>query len=191
MMARRRKRNKKWAYWIVVLVLIAVAAGVGYKVWDGYFRDQNEETQADSTDKVEEPVKTPEDTEKPVEENNEVKEDEKEELPPSKPQYEGENPNTGKGITGVITYAGVNDETLMVRVNIDQYLTGGNCELALLQEGALLYSEKVRVADSVATATCEGFNVATAEIGSSGVINIRIMVTSGDKSGIIEGEVEL
>ena len=39
MTARRRKRNKRWVYWLVVLALVAVAAGVGYKVWDEYFRN--------------------------------------------------------------------------------------------------------------------------------------------------------
>ena len=95
------------------------------------------------------------------------------------------------GKCGVVTYAGVNDGVLMVRVNIDQFLTEGNCSLVLAKDGASLYTETVGVVDSSATATCEGFNIQTEKIGASGNIGIRIMIKSGDKSGIIEGEVEI
>ena len=184
----RRKRSRKWIYWVVVILLAAMAVMVGYKVWEGYFKDDRtqveEETVVEVAQKVEE--KESEEAKSEVETVAEV-----EEVPVTRPQYEGVDPNTSGEITGVVTYAGVNADVLMIRVNIDQYLAGGNCVLMVAQDGAELYSEKVRVADSAATATCEGFNVPTAQIAASGRVGIRIMVTSGDKTGIIEGEVNL
>ena len=179
-----------------MLALLVVAAGVGYKVWDEYFRDDSEISDevgvGESSEKPVEVVKPKEDAEEKEEED--VKEDDeaKEEvLPPAKPQYDGTNPNINSGVTGVITYAGVNDGVLVVRVNIDQYLTGGSCALVLAQDGASLYSETVKVVDSVATSTCEGFNVPVGKVNGNGKVGIRIMVESGGKSGIIEGEVNI
>lgn len=187
-MVARRKRSRKWIYWVVVILLVATAVMVGYKVWEVYFKDAGmqveTETVVEVAQKVEE--KEPEKVEDELE--AEVK---TEEAPVTRPQYEGVDPNTSEEITGVMTYAGVNGEVLMIRVNIDQYLTGGSCVLMVAQDGAELYSEKVRVADSAATATCEGFNVPMTQIAASGEVGIRIMVTSGDKTGIIEGEVNL
>ncbi len=187
--ARRRRRSRRWAYWLVVLVLVAVAAGVGYKVWEEYFQKSDTGQAVVDGTKDEEPAEKPVEPVEPVSpDGNE--EPEEEEIPETKPQYDGANPNTGGDITGVITYAGVSDAMLMIRVNIDQYLAGGNCELTLARDGAALYSESARVADSAATSTCEGFNVPVAKVGS-GKIGIRILVTSGERSGIIEGEADL
>lgn len=90
----------------------------------------------------------------------------------------------------MITYAGVSGGDLIVRVNIDQYLAGGTCKLKLLGSGGASYEETVDIADSAATATCKGFNVATTKI-PSGKVSISILVTSGAKTGTIEGEVNL
>lgn len=192
---RRRRRSKKWAYWLVVLALVAVAAGVGYKVWDEYFRDDNGTSEVvDSGGSGKEPaevVKPKEDVGGKEENIDENENTDEEVLPPAKPQYDGANPNTSNGVTGVITYAGVSDGVLVVRVNIDQYLSGGSCALALAQDGASLYEETVKVVDLAATSTCEGFNVPVTKINRSGEVGIRIMVTSGEKSGIIESEVNL
>lgn len=186
----RKRRNRKWLYWVVFVVLAILAAGAGYKVWEVYFREEKvaQEVSGGTDEPVEKPVEK-------VEDELEVSEEREEEVTeleiPTKPQYDGTNPNTQSGLTGVVTYAGVNDGVLMVRVNIDQFLTEGNCSLVLAKDGASLYTETVRVVDSAATATCEGFNIQTEKIGASGNIGIRIMIKSGDKSGIIEGEVEI
>ena len=191
MTARRRKRNKRWVYWLVVLALVAVAAGVGYKVWDEYFRNGDDSgVDAGGEKPVEKPTEKP--VEKPVDEPQKPDEKPKEEeTPPAKPQYDGGDPNAASDLTGVVTYAGVNDGVLMVRVNIDQYLAGGNCVLTLMQDGAALYKETAEVIDLAATSTCEGFNVPVGKINGDGKVGIRIMVESGGKSGIIEGEVNI
>ena len=105
-------------------------------------------------------------------------------------QYDGNDPNTANDITGVITYAGVSGDNLMIRVNIDQYLNGGKCTLSLRQGGGNVYGAEANVVDSAATSTCEGFNIPVASL-PKGNINIIIYISSGDKVGEIAGEVTL
>lgn len=182
----RRKRNRKWIRLVVVLILIAAASVIGYKVWEAYFK--TEEAVIDGGGKEEKPKETQMEATEASKQETEVF---VEEDPKVSPQYDGEDPNKGESLTGVITYAGVSDDVLMIRVNIDQYLASGSCVLTLVQDGAELYDETVGVIDSAATATCEGFNVPVSRVGASGKIGIRILVKSGEKAGIIEGEVKL
>lgn len=182
------RKRKNWAKYAGVLILIAVMAGGGFLVWKSF---ETREPEAGDEPVVTEPAEVKED-EKKEEVEDGVKSEEsqvdtgKEEIK----QFDGNDPNTGEKLTGVITYAGVNDGNLMVRVNIDQYLTEGICKLELVRGESVVYDETVGVIDSAATATCKGFNVATTGLGS-GKLNIRIVVTAGEKTGTIEGEVSL
>lgn len=188
MVARRRRRNGNLWYLVVFLVLLAVAVAMGYKVWEVYFKDTGK---GGETEVVEDSSKSEVEKKEEVEKVEEVEETKQEETLPVKSQYEGEDPNTNGGITGVMTYAGVSDSVLVIRVSIDQYLSGGNCALTLKRDDKVFYTEEVEVADSAATATCEGFNVPLTQISESGEINVRITVNSGEKSGIIEGKVNI
>ena len=178
---RRRRRSKRWLGKVLFLVLIIVAGVVCYLVWDNYFRDKTPEKPGDNskeTTKVEEVKKSEPEQETEVVEKEKVK------------QYEGEDPNVADDLTGVVTYAGVNGNELMIRVNIDQYLAGGSCKLTLLQDGAAVYSDTAEIIDSASTATCAGFNVPVANL-SSGETGIRIELDASGKRGVIAGEVEL
>ena len=189
----RRKRSHKGLIWsIVFVVLIATAGVVGDFVWDGYFRDKGEEVTSSEAKKEDDTKKDAEVKVQEVEEKAEpeteknVGEDGKEIIV----QYEGENPNESGGISGVVTYAGVSNGQLVIRVNIDQYLAGGSCTLALRNGGGLVYSDTAEVVDAASTATCAGFNVPVEGLPSGNTV-IVISVVSGDKSGEINGEVEL
>ena len=184
-MARRRKRSKKWIYWLVFLVLVAAAVTVCYFVWDGYFRKKDEDesgvdNSSNSSVIVDEGGKGG--IEKPVEEN---KLPEKEEVK----QYEGEDPNKLDKLTGAVTYVDKVGDNLVIRVNIDQYLSGGSCEI-VLKNGADVYNEVVNIIDSAATSTCEGFNVPLAGL-PSGKTQIIIYLSAEEKVGEIRGEIEL
>ena len=177
MAQKRKKNNKKWLYWILVVILFVVAAVVCYLVWDNYFRDKKEDEPVGEQSLVKE------------EDNEDVEEQivvEKEKVVP----YEGEDPNSKDELTGVVTYAGVSDDNLMIRVNIDQYLESGSCELGLWKDGASAYTDKARIVNSATTATCEGFNVPTSGL-SEGNYNIVIKISSGNKSGTINGEAKI
>ena len=182
-MAQKRKKNKKKLYWIVILVLFVVAGAVAYLVWDNYFKDKGEKKE--DTVEVVEDKKENDDEGKGSSnaEDEEVAEKEKIVL------YEGEDPNEKEDLTGVVTYAGVSGEYLMIRVNIDQYLDGGSCELSLEQNG-VTYSEVVSIAGGATTATCEGFNVPVSRLGAGGY-QIKIKISSGEKTGTINGEVNI
>lgn len=192
-MSRRKRSHKGLIWFIVFVVLIATAGVVGYFVWDGYFRDNGEETKGVEVKKNETVKKDVETKVQKVEENKVEAEVEKNVGDDGKEvivQYEGENPNESGGISGVVTYAEVSSGQLVIRVNIDQYLAGGSCTLALRNGGGLVYSDTAEIMDAASTATCAGFNVPLDGLPSGNTV-IVISVTSGEKSGEIRGEVEL
>lgn len=185
MAQRRRRKSKKWIYWLVFLVLLIVAGVICYFVWNEYFND---------TEKggVEEDVVVEEvEVERDDKEELEVIEDKEEIIEKEKViQYEGDNPNEAEELTGAVTYAGVSGENLIIRVNIDQYLTAGSCELNLSRAGQVIYGDTAEIIGSVATATCEGFNVPVSAIGGGGV-EIVIKINSDEKNGVIRGEANI
>ena len=106
-------------------------------------------------------------------------------------QYEGENPNSATDLTGVVTYAGLVGDKLTIRVNINQYLSGGSCALRLLYEDDInVYSETVNIVNSASTSTCEGFDVPRTGL-AGGKYSIIINLASDGKTGVINGEVNL
>ncbi|MBR3179979.1 hypothetical protein IKF57_00395 [Candidatus Saccharibacteria bacterium] len=180
-MARRRKRSKKWISWLILLVLLIAAIVVCVFVYNSYFTEEvrpEEPTPAP----IVEPIA-------PAGEEIEV------ELPSSGTekekivQYDGEDPNQAGELTGVVTYAGVAGDKLMIRINIDQYLASGSCELNLMRNGAVVYSASARIIDSATTATCEGFDIPVSGLG--GNYQILINVAADGKTGVIKSEVNV
>lgn len=180
-MVKRRKRSKKWISWLIILVLLIGAGAVCYMVWDSYFRDKTEPETSETSDNTE---------------SEEQKNDSEAELTSEEPekkkveQYDGDDPNNAQDLSGVVTYAGVNNGVLMIRVNIDQYLDSGKCELTLTRGGATIYSSIASIIGSASTSTCEGFDVATGELGG-GNVEINIKLESSGRMGSIHGEVNI
>lgn len=104
-------------------------------------------------------------------------------------QYEGPDVNTLDYLSGVITYADAIDNELIISTTIDQYLSTGTCELTLTQ-GSKTVSRTASIIANPSSSTCDGFNIPLNEF-NSGTWNINIKLTSGDKNGIIAGEVDL
>lgn len=180
-----KRKRKNIANYIAVLVVAGVLVGASCIIWMNVSREEKTEaTSEESTvEKIE--VKTKDEVEVKPEDTQ------KEDFVKEKvQQYDGADPNEGEKLTGAITYAGVNDGTLMIRVNIDQYLANGKCRLELSRDSKVLYGEEVDIVDSAATATCKGFNVATDGLGN-GKTNISVIVTTDGKTGTISGEVNL
>lgn len=179
-MAKKRKQNKKWISRILLLVLLIAAGVVAYLVWQSYFDEKKGEPQEEVVQETAE-----------VKKDDTIKDDVPEVIEKEKvAQYDGEDPNTAEGLTGAMTYAGVSGDNLIIRVNIDQYISDGNCVLSLTRDGGEVYRDTANVATAAATATCEGFNVPVSEIGG-GHYDIVIKVNSGEKSGAINGEVDV
>ena len=181
MAKRRRKQRRKWIFRIFFLLLLVAAVAVCYLVWDGYFnKKETPKGGGDSTTTIVDKK----DDEKPTADSGEQLDGaEKEEII----QYDGDNPNENSGLTGVITYAGVSGEYLMIRVNIDQYLSSGRCDLTLTRNGETVFSDATTIIDSASTSTCEGFNVPVSQLGN-GNVQVIVNLKSGEKSGVITGE---
>lgn len=107
-------------------------------------------------------------------------------------QYEGEDPNGLEELTGVVTYAGVENSNLVISTMIDQYIAGGgNCELTLMNDDSDdVYTASVDAFADITTSYCEDFAVPTSEL-KQGKYQIKIVVTGENKEGTIESEVNI
>lgn len=182
-MVTQRKNYNKWWYWAVGLVVIVLLVVGGVAIWKNNSREpeKGEVETSKAAEKENAKVEKTEETKPEESVADKVVEEKK------VPQYEGNDPNTAEELTGVITYAGVVGDKLMIRVNIDQFLDTGTCELGLRQQGMNIYNTSARIISNVSTATCEGFDVPLSSVGS-GSAHIIVTVQSGGKTGTIEGE---
>lgn len=105
-------------------------------------------------------------------------------------QYDGSNPNEGGSLTGSLTTARFDGGKLILRVSIDQYLASGTCNLEI-SDGANKLQKSANISPIASTSSCEGFDVLDAELsGFAKPMDVKITLSSGDKSGVIEGKVE-
>ena len=183
-MVKRRRRSKKWISWLLILILLIAAVVVCYLVWDNYFNDNKPKEDEDSS-QVEEEEKTEEEGEPEVEEEVKTSEEDDKKVK----QYEGEDPNEQVELSGSVTYAAFLNNNVTIRVNIDQFLDEGNCELNIVKNNEVVYNENARVINSASTSTCEGFDFYSPAV-TPGKYGIVIRVTSGEKTGLISGVLE-
>lgn len=101
-------------------------------------------------------------------------------------QYEGSDPNTAASLTGFISYNSVTDGNLTIRVTIDQTLSSGECKLTLTK-GSVSVTKTAAIVANPSSSTCSGFDISTSELGT-GAWDIKINLTSENKSGTITGE---
>ena len=179
---KRTRKSRKWISRLFFLLLIVAACVLCYFVWDAYFRDKS--PKGDDPKQQDSSVETKTDDKK--EEDKTEQKDEKEKVP----QYDGDDPNTAPGLTGAITYTGVSNGYLRIRVNIDQYLASGSCNVILTRGGTQIFSDYANIVSSASTATCEGFDIPVASLGS-GSTQIKVTFSSGDRSGAVTGETSI
>ena len=104
-------------------------------------------------------------------------------------QNEGTNPNLSETITGIVSYASTTSDKAIIRINIDQFITAGTCNI-LMTNGDLSYSDIANVMADASTSTCAGFDIPLSKL-SSGTWNITVNISSGDKTGIISGKIDI
>ena len=180
----KRKRDFRWIKWLLFLVLLIVAIVVVILVKNNYFgeKQENNARQSEEESRSEE-NKTEEKTDKDQTEEGKKSEG-------KAPQYEGESPNKSENLTGLVTYADVVNEELVIRVNIDQFLQSGSCNLTMSRNGATYYSQSVGIQESVTTSTCDGYKIPVSEL-SKGDFQVEIDLESDGKSGKIMGRVRI
>lgn len=183
-MMPKRKRNFRWVKWLLFLALIAGAVAIVILVKNNF--DKKPETNGGQTTNVGKP-------EEKKEGKTSTENKASEETPKSEekaPQYEGESPNKSETLTGLITYADVVNDELVIRVNIDQFLQSGNCNLTMSRNGITYYTQSVGIQESVTTSTCDGYKIPVSEI-SKGDFSVEIDLESEGKSGKITGRVRI
>ena len=184
-MIEKRKNNQKWLWWVGGLIVLTSVLIVGVIIWqNNHNEEQNKEVGIDEVEKIEHKYG---DNKK---QTDFQKHDEEVAKQQQITQYEGGDPNQSAELTGVVTYAGVSEDKLTIRVTIDQYLTEGTCELTLARGGATIYNSIANIVGDVSTATCQGFDVATNEL-EGGNLEINIKLNAGEKSGMIRGEANI
>lgn len=105
------------------------------------------------------------------------------------PAYEGTDANQSPSLTGTVTYSSVSANNVVIRTAIDQALGSGTCRLTLTN-GAQVVTRASNIAPNPSSSTCEGFDVAIAEL-SGGKWNISIEISSGGKTGVLTGSVDV
>lgn len=181
----KRKRNFRWVKWLLFLVLLVAAITVVILVKNNYFDKKEENSSQQNIDIDKNKTEDKKEEEKPEDKNgDEPKQEEK------APQYEGESPNKSETLTGLITYADVQNDELIMRVNIDQFLQSGNCDLTMSRNGVTYYTQSVGIQESVTTSTCDGYKIPVSELPKGDLV-VEINLDSDGKTGKITGRVRI
>lgn len=181
----KRRRDFRWVRWLLFLILIFGAVAIIILVKNNFDNKPESNNQQSVNTGESESKKSKEKADN--DSNGKEKTSEQE---AKAPQYEGESPNKSENLTGIITYANVIDNELVIRVNIDQFLQSGNCNLEMARNGVTYYSQSVGIIESVTTSTCDGFKIPVNEL-PSGDLQVKINLESEGKSGKIEGRVKI
>ena len=181
----RTNNKRKWIVGVIVLIaLIIVGVVIGIILNQNEGDDYDENDGNNSTEMIDEKESGRKDDETEEEYSTRLAEEKRIK------QYEGGDPNKAEELSGAITYTGVNDGILVIGMNIDQFLSDGNCELNLMRDGDLVYSTNARILAEVSTSTCDGFNIPIDGLGN-GMTKVIIKLTSNGKNGEINGEVNI
>lgn len=184
-MTRKKQKNKKNVLWLSIIVILVVAGVGGYFAMNLLSSEKENKEETSKYEEKKEQEKYDENSAKDEGSEEEVVVEGKEIV-----QYEGENANNSETLTGVVTYAAVSGDKLIIRVSIDQYLSNGTCGLTLSRGGDTIYSSIANIIGSASTSTCEGFDVPISGLGG-GATEINIKLDSGERSGVIRGEVNI
>ena len=178
---RRRRTHHPAVTVFVIVLLVAILVFVSKMLADNT-SDNNESDKQNSPE-----VEKVEKVEKTVTESQ-VNQDEEDQKTPI--QNDGDDPNTKDFLTGVLTMAEVSGDVLRIRLNIDQYLASGNCELTLTSNQGVTFTDSAAIVPVASTSTCEGFDIPTSNL-ATGNWTINISLEAGDKIGTINGEVNI
>lgn len=173
-----KRKNKKYII-LTVAILITATAILGFIYLK---KAQTPENPTLSTERFTEPDNTQISKTNESENSNP---DAKKEIK----NIEGPDPQTLEKLSGTITYSGVVGQMLVIRTNIDQFISEGSCNLKLSNNTAVIEKQSTLVTNP-SSSTCDGFNVPLVEL-SNGDWDIEITVSGNNKSGTIKGKVSI
>ena len=176
---RKRRQNRRILIPILIAVLALVAGGT---FW--FLNSRNSVPAGEEASTTDTTTGTANDETEPAAASDEDKWNEVD-------QYEGENPNTLETLTGSLTHAASDGTNLVIRVNIDQALSSGSCRLNLTSGDYEYMADATIFSTGSVYSSCEGFDVPLTELSAGSVWQIKITLTSSDKTGTITGEVRL
>ncbi len=193
---RRRASPLKIAFWLVLALLAGFVAYMMYRfIFDRSFdlpmtpSNSSEESSKESSKDAKKSSKDSKETSSTDSAESESLASSSEESSKTPTQNDGEDPNVSASLTGSLTSANVSGNSLVLRVNIDQYLSSGTCSLVLTHENSIV-KKSAAILPTAATSSCEGFDIPLSELGS-GTWEIKISLSSGDRVGEITGKVDL
>jgi len=189
---KTKKSNKRLCFIIIGILFVCTVCGTVFILKTQSDTQSNNTSNTEENETANEISSTSELTEKESATEEETEEEEEVDTEPEKKakQYEGdEDPNSSETLTGDITNDEVSGDTLRVRVSIDQYLTSGTCELTLTS-GSKTYTDTANIIPDASTSTCEGFDIPVSKL-SSGDWNIKIQLSSNNKTGLITGRTSI
>ena len=94
-------------------------------------------------------------------------------------------------LKGIIRSKSVQNDTLVIRTNINELIGNGSCKLTLSRSSdGKEFTQSVGIINNPSSSSCKGFDVPTSKLGS-GKWNILITIKSDDKLGKIRDQVSL
>lgn len=177
--------------WFIVLILLAILAGVAYCALNNHKTDESG-TDTDNTSVAPTSSANAVDPTTPAGETVIPDTPDNEDEPEKTIQYEGEDPNTMESLTGSIARSSISGSTLTIVALVDQYLSNpGICVITLQNSaGNEVYKASSDAVADVTTSICEDFIIPITEF-PSGNYQIEITISGDGKEGKINGEVSL
>lgn len=176
--ARKRKNVNRILLLGLFLVAVAVVVAVAWRVIaDGANTGMGGEQTGEPTLSQDSNNNGDDDADMPDETSGDAS------LPVTEPDkgVQHDTPSTGDTLNVWTTISSVSGGTLLIRVQIDQNISGGTCELTISS-----YKKSVPVVAQPQSASCDGFDVPTSAYSGD---EFSVVVKSGDKSGSTKGKI--
>lgn len=193
-----RKHSNRKIIIITLVVLALVAGGITYAAVTHNRtakRDQAKEAKQDSHKKT---IKTSDNhTDKTVTtENGKTNQSHLTNQGTGKApaRYEGGSTQSQPSLTGSVSIATPVNETMRVRVTINQWIDdpNGKCELTLTRPNGQAYTDQAKLIANPQTSSCYGWDIPVSKLGQvKGHWVVKVVASGGGKTGTITDEVDL
>lgn len=112
-------------------------------------------------------------------------------------QYEAADSAAPASLTAYFSTMRLDNSKLTLRVNIDQYLSSGSCQLLVSDAaGQHIIERTAEIVPAASTSTCAGFDLTPADFGLDSLtalakpLNLELRLTAGSENGIVRANLE-